>query len=265
MASFTARGPRPSAAIRARYQAELNKLVDAMYKSVVYWLGGKYKKREDEFVAMDASPARELEKELKVLFRQWGKNFNDFAAQNAQLFAKRVNASTSNQLKGALKAAGITIAFKNSRRVNNILQSVVAENVRLIRSIPQQFLGNVTSVVMQGVQNGRDMGFIVKELQKQHKVTRNRAITIARDQTNKATQAVSEARCADTGIEYGIWMHRSGGKVPRTTHEAMNGKRFKLSEGLYDPAVGRLVKPAELINCHCTFQLDLGVINNDNQ
>jgi hypothetical protein len=49
----------------------------------------------------------------------------------------------------------------------------------------------------------------------------------------------------------------TGAKEPRQTHLAMSGKRFKLSEGLYDSAVGRTVKPAELINCHCTFRLDL--------
>ena len=60
-------------------------------------------------------------------------------------------------------------------------------------------------------------------------------------------------------------MHRSGGKVPRTTHVSMDGKRFKLSEGLFDedPKVNRKVKPAELINCHCTFKLDLSTITGN--
>lgn len=40
----------------------------------------------------------------------------------------------------------------------------------------------------------------------------------------------------------------------------MNGKRFLLSKGLYDPAVKRYVKPAELVNCRCSFRLDLTTI-----
>ena len=40
----------------------------------------------------------------------------------------------------------------------------------------------------------------------------------------------------------------------------MDGKRFKLSEGLYDSKEGRNVLPAELVNCHCTFNYDLSTI-----
>ena len=145
--------------------------------------------------------------------------------------------------------------------MNNIYQAIVAENVSLIRSIPKQFLANVNSIVMQSVRNGRDMGFIAKEVREQYGVTKRRAITIARDQTNKATEAIGRERCTDIGITHGFWMHRSGSKVPRATHVAMDGKRFELSEGLYDPAVGREVKPAELINCHCTFKLDISTIS----
>ena len=77
---------------------------------------------------------------------------------------------------------------------------------------------------------------------------------IARDQTVKATEAVNRARCADVGITDGIWMHRSGSKVPRHTHVQMNGKRFNLSDGLYDSHEGRNVLPGELVNCRCTYK-----------
>ena len=259
MADMTARGARPSAAIRNQYRRGLENLISEMTNSVEYWLTARYNAREDEIVAKDASPSKELEKELGTLMWQWQGRFNDYAKQRAKWFARRVNTSTTNQLKGSLKDAGLTVEFKNSRRVNNIYQAIVTENVNLIKSIPQQFLGNVNSIVMNSVRNGRDMGFIADEVRKQYGVTKNRAITIARDQTNKATEAVSYARVTDIGITHGIWMHRSGGKVPRTTHVSMDGKRFKLSEGLFDedPKVNRLVKPAELVNCHCTFRLDL--------
>ena len=259
MANFTARSARPSAAIRDQYERGLRSLIEEMNNSVLYWLSARYNARADEIVAADASPSKELEKELKDLMRQWGRKFDEYAVHRSRWFAKRVNTSTTNQLKGALKDAGLTVKFRNSRRVNNMYQATVAENVGLIKSIPQQYLTNVNTIVMQSVKNGRDMGFIAEQIREQYKTTKARAITIARDQTNKATEAVSYARVTDIGITHGIWMHRSGGKVPRTTHVSMDGKRFKLSEGLFDedPKVNRLVKPAELVNCHCTFRLDL--------
>jgi uncharacterized protein with gpF-like domain len=60
------------------------------------------------------------------------------------------------------------------------------------------------------------------------------------------------ARAAEVRILYGQWVHRSSAKVPREEHEAMHGKKFKLSDGLYDSHEGRLIHPGELVNCHCT-------------
>lgn len=271
MANFTARSARPSAAIRDQYERGLRSLIEEMNNSVLYWLSARYNARADEIVAADASPSKELEKELKDLMRQWGRKFDEYAVHRARWFAKRVNTSTTNQLKGALKDAGLTVKFRNSRRVNNMYQATVAENVNLIKTIPQQYLSNVNTIVMQSVRNGRDMGFIAKQIQEQYGKSKARAITIARDQTNKATEAVSQARAADIGITHGFWMHRSGGKVPRPTHEGFDGQRFELAKGLYDPQawkkkggyVGQWVKPAELINCHCTFKLDLSTITGN--
>lgn len=265
MADLTARGAVPSSAIKANYQKSLTNLVEEMRDSVLYWMKARYRSREDEIVvetAEDRSASRDLEAELRALLRQWQKKFDVFAEMRSKLFARRVNANTTVQMVNALKDAGLTVKFKNSRRVNNMLQAIVAENVGLIKSIPQQFLGQVRSIVMTGVTNGRDMAYISKEIEERYKVSRNRAITIARDQTNKATEAISRARCSDIGITHGIWMHRSGSKVPRPEHVRFDGKRFELAKGLLDNTVGRYVKPGELVNCRCTFRLDLSSVSS---
>ncbi|MDR2075633.1 MAG: minor capsid protein [Desulfovibrio sp.] len=248
------RGALPSSAVKAEYQKALVSLVDEMRDSILRHLRARYRAREVEIIGMDASPARELEELLRRLFRGWDRKFEEFAALRSLAFARRVKKSATSQLYNSLREAGLTVAFKNSRRVNNMIQAIVAENVGLIRSIPQRLKNDVREVVMRSVQSGRDMGFVMEEVEDRCKVSRNRAVTIARDQTNKATEAISRARCEEIGITEGIWMHRSGSKVPRSTHKAMNGKRFKLADGIYDSAVGFEVKPGELINCHCTFR-----------
>lgn len=265
MASLVARGALPSSAIKANYQKALTSLVEEMRGSVLYWIKARYRAREDEIVvapdiAQDRSPSRDLEKEINELFRQWEKRFEDFAKILARSFGRRTNTNTTRQLYNAMRDAGLTVKFKNSRRVNNMLQSIIAENTGLIRSIPRDSMSKVRTIVMQGVQNGRDMSFIADEIQERFKKTRNEAVRIAVDQTNKATEAISRARCEDIGVTHGFWMHRSGSKDPRESHVKMNGKRFKLSEGLYDYSVGYNVKPGELIWCRCTFKLDLSTI-----
>lgn len=251
MAKRIARGAFPSAAIKAKYQRSLTAMVEEMRDSVLWWIRARYRAREDDIkiVAMDASAPRELEDEIRRLLGFWDRKFHKFARREAKRLADSTNKDTTRQLYNALRDAGLIVRFRNSKYVNNMLQSIIVENVGLIRSIPQQFLGDVRTIVMQSVQNGRDMGYITRQIQTRYKVSRNRAITIARDQTNKATEAISRARCAEVGITHGIWMHRSGGKVPRKTHEAMDGERFALEEGLYDSDVGENVKPGELVNC----------------
>jgi len=41
-------------------------------------------------------------------------------------------------------------------------------------------------------------------------------------------------------------------KTPRKTHIAMDGKSYRIAEGMYDSAEGKYVLPGELINCRCT-------------
>jgi SPP1 gp7 family putative phage head morphogenesis protein len=101
------------------------------------------------------------------------------------------------------------------------------------------------------VQTGRDLGTLSKELQEHYGVTRRRAAYIARDQNNKATAAMTRARQTELGLDEAMWRHSGGGKHPRPTHLAMNGQRYKISEGMWDSAVNRFILPGEEPNCRC--------------
>ncbi|MDL2315500.1 hypothetical protein LJC59_00255 [Desulfovibrio sp. OttesenSCG-928-A18] len=224
-----------------------------------------YSEREEEFLpremAADRSASSEMERVLSSFFSRWQKRFDRMARRYADWFAEQTEKVASRQIRGMLKEIGFTVEFKHSHYVNNILQAAIHENVGLIRSIPEQMHDKVRGIVMRGVQAGNDQHYIATELRKQFGITERRARFIARDQTQKANNAVSLARSAEAGIEYGFWMHRSGSKKPRTTHlgTQMNGVRFKLSDGLYDPdpRVRRKVKPGELPGCLCGYKPDL--------
>lgn len=265
----TAKAVVPSVPLQLQYQRGMVNLIREMHNSYLYWIKSKYKARRSEIMGNDESPTRALERELNALFRQWEKRFDEFAKLRAKNFIRRTNTNTLNQLKRSLKEAGLTVRFRNSRRVNSILRAAVTENVGLIKSIPSEYHTQVNTIVMQGIKNGRDLGYITRGLQREFGVSKRRAITIARDQTNKATQANSVARAEEIGVTHGFWMHRGGGKVPRSTHQQFHGERFLLSKGLYDRQAervrgggyrGRFVKPAELINCHCTFRIDISTV-----
>ena len=265
------KGPavKASDAIRRKYQSTLLAYVRRMNAELMRELRRAYAGREDEFLPEemvgDASAVVWLKKMVDRFFGRWQNSFDGMAERYAGWFVRQTERASSKQIQAMLKDIGFTVEFKNSHYVNNIMQATYAENVSLIRSIPERMHGKALGLVTRGVQAGNDQHFIAVELEKEFDISQRRARFIARDQTQKANSSMAMARSAEAGIEYGFWMHRGGSKVPRPSHSTpeskggMNGARFKLSEGLHDPdpKVNREVKPGELPGCLCAYRPDL--------
>lgn len=254
---------RPSAGIEAWYRRELHKNIRLMQDSVFWWLRAVYRSRESEIVAEDASPAREIWDDLKRTMNRWQKHFDELGEKLARRFVGRLSKAERTRFEQALKNAGWTVKFHTPRGMNDIMQSGIIENVNLIKSIPKQYLTEVQSLVNVGIQNGKDLDFITKELHKRFEITERRANMIARDQNNKITAALDRKHAEYLGITDAVWVYTYGSKEPRHTHVEMDGKRFKLTEGLYDPNphVMRKIQPAELVNCRCMYRMLLPEID----
>jgi SPP1 gp7 family putative phage head morphogenesis protein len=242
---------RPNAGVESIYRRKLTKLVEDMNASVCYWLSAAFRAHPPK-MAVDAVPANELRDALAKLARQWLYNFDELADELAKYFATDVAERSDSALADSFRRLGFTVKFTMTPAMRDIIQATVHENVSLIKSIPRQYLTQVEGLTMRSVQAGRDLGFLAKGLQKQYGVTKKRAALIARDQNNKATASMNRARQTELGITEAIWVHSSAGKKPRPTHVKMNGKRYDVSEGMYDSHEGRYVLPGELINCRCT-------------
>lgn len=210
---------------------------------------------EAEQAVGDASPAASLAKVLNSLQYYFRTHFQTLADRVSRKFASRAESGASVSLKSILKEEGFTVNFRLTRQMNDILQAIIAENVGLIKSIPSEYFSQIQTIVMQGVKNGRDLEYIKSELLKRYQITERRAQIIARDQTNKATQAISRSRVMETGITTARWVHIPGAKTSRETHKAFDGQIFDIRKGMYDRDAGRYVQPGELINCSCRFRL----------
>lgn len=243
----------PNAGIQAAYRKRLDRLIDEMNRSVQFWLKATYRANPPE-MAQDRNPAQELRAALRKLAQQWQDNFDEAAPKLAEYFAKSVQLRSDAALRKILRDGGISVKFKMTRTMQDVMDATINEQVSLIKSIPQQYLTQVEGMVMRSVQAGRDLGPLAKALQEQFGVTKRRAATIARDQNNKASASMTRARQDHLGITEGDWIHSGGGKHPRPTHVAMNGKRFNLRKGMYDQAVGKFILPGELINCRCVWK-----------
>ncbi|WP_208604362.1 phage minor head protein [Pseudomonas delhiensis] len=244
----TIRQVRPNAGIRAWYQKQLDDAIDDMQNSVVYWLKAAYR---DTPFAQDANPATVMRNAMRRLTQRWERHFDVMAEKLARRFADKSLTTSDVSLRSALSDMGFTVEFKMTEPMRTAYQGVINENVNLIRSIPEQYLTQVETMVMQSVQRGRDLGSLTKDLQARYGITKRRAALIARDQNNKATSAMTAARQQSLGVTHGIWRHSHAGAEPRKSHVAADGKQFELAKGMYID--GEWLMPGEAINCRCTW------------
>jgi uncharacterized protein with gpF-like domain len=219
-------------------------------------IGSGHHSRGDRVVrlALDRKSAAEaITEAFAKLARRWQKKFDEAAPKLARWFATKASKRSDATLQRILKDGGFSVKFTMTPAAADIIDAAVAENVALIRSIPQQYLTQVEGAVMRSVRQGRDLGPLAKELRAQYGVTKRRAALIARDQNNKATADMTRARQVEKGYK-AIWRHSHAGKTPRPSHVANDGKTYDPARGWWDPHEKKLIWPGTLINCRCFSQ-----------
>ena len=251
----------PNIGIEKEYARKLEALVDAMHKSIMWYVTQAYKGSPPQTIlAMDDSTTIKLDKVIKKLARYWHKRYSEAAKDLANYFANKNKQQTDANLQYILQQSGFSVNFTLTPVMREVLQATIRENVSLITKMSQQHLDNINGIVMRSVAMGGDVGYVVDALQNQYGMTRRRARLIALDQNSKATAAIVRVRQHEVGIKEAKWLHSHGGKEPRPTHVAMDGKKYDVVKGMWDEHaqwekgvgwVGDWVHPGELINCRC--------------
>lgn len=173
--------------------------------------------------------------------------FASSAAQRQAFIAAKVS-------KGMLdKVFGVPTVAKRflSQRAKDRLSEMVRENVSLITQINADDVARISETILSGLQNGEDYNAIKETLASTQGFFDDRVERVCRDQMAKINTAVQNDNATELGIKEAIWVHIPGKYTSRESHLHMDGKRFSLSEGLFDPDVQRNVKPGELPNCRC--------------
>ena len=241
------RAVRPNIGIERKYKRQLVKLIDEMQHSVKYWIRAGYKKDLEQIMAFD-SPATSMRDVIKKRFEQWQKRFDNTAQKLAENFVSNVDEYSKRSMRLALQDKLPTVNFKETPAMKNALDSFVVENVNLIKSIPQKYFTEIEGLVMRSVRDGRNLADLTNELEHRYDITRKRAILIATDQNNKATETLNRVRVQELGVTKARWIHTGGSKEPRKSHQHASGKIFELDKGcLID---GEYIYPAQLINCY---------------
>lgn len=162
-------------------------------------------------------------------------------------------AEVSRQLRSVLNVDVFASASPAGRAK---LDAFVADNVRLIKSLPDQAMNEIEATVLRGVRAGKRAADIASEIQGRFEVSKSRAVLIARDQVGKFNGEQTELRHREIGIDAYIWRTSRDERV-RPEHAAREGKRYLYSD---PPEDGN---PGEAIQCRCTAEPDLSALLNE--
>lgn len=238
---------RPSAAIHARYRAELNRLLRSCRNDVLELVREHWEKPVP--IAQD-NATDFLARAIDRLMGRWIERLTDLPKQMAGRMVGETLSAYDKRLSGAMRKAGMTVNLQLTDYTRQAMRASVGMNVGLIKSIPTQYLADVQKYVWESVEGGFDLKTLTDNLDHAYHIGRNRAKLIARDQTAKVHAVMEQARRQELGIKRAVWMHSAAAKEPRKSHVAANGKEFDVDKGLY--LDGEWLLPGQAINCGCT-------------
>lgn len=254
----------PSAAISRWYEGQMGAMCKEMIadyrKAIATALDTQ---AVETFFATDAAATNVLSSVLSALNTRWGRIFSAFAKRTSQEFMKKVEEGATTQTLMSLKVAGIEAPVAAySSNIANTLQAGTEFNDTLIKGLQKDVHEKVHNAVMlsltspnpeeqgqSGIENAlKDIGGFSKE----------RVRLISEDQTSKMYSSLSDQRMEENGIDEFEWAHSSAGKVPRESHQRMDGKIFKLNDprlwevgGEFGLKKGDLGPPGWAIRCRC--------------
>lgn len=143
----------------------------------------------------------------------------------AERFAKRTNEWSKQETNRQVRAALGVDVFGAEPNLAPLADAFTAENVALIRTVPQRYLENVEGVVLRGVTSGTLPRDIAKQLAETEGVAERRAALIARDQVGKFYGKLNEVRQRKLGGETYFWRTVNDNRV-RPEHEERDGVEY---------------------------------------
>lgn len=238
---------KPNAGIHQRYRAELNRLLRSVRNDVLEIVNNHKKSVEQNSLAMDNDMLPKLIDDLLV---RWLQKLIDLPERIATSFVTETAANYDRRLAATLRKNKFTVNLQLTDYTRKAMRAAVGENVGLIKSIPTEYLAQVSKYTWSAIEGGFDLKTLTDNLEHAYHIGRNRCKLIARDQSNKAHAVMEQARRKELGIKKAIWRHSSAAKEPRQSHVKANGKMFDVDKGMLID--GEYILPGFKINCGCS-------------
>jgi SPP1 gp7 family putative phage head morphogenesis protein len=174
----------------------------------------------------------------------------------AKRFAERTDDWNKKELGKQVSAAMSVPLEKLELRTQNRVPAFVAENVSLIKTIPERATERVEKLVSEALETGMRPETLAERLQEAADVSESDAMRIARDQIGKLNAQVNEDRQRALGVKRAIWRTVGDNRV-RDEHEALDGQEFDLDTGIDG------IWPGSEIQCRCFSEPVFDFLNED--
>lgn len=163
--------------------------------------------------------------------------------------APRVTAAQRRHLLAQIRAHFGVDLFAAEPSLKRAVSKWTTENVKLIRSIPNDLAVDIGKTVQDAALRGTTWRDLSAQISERFDVARSRARVIARDQIGKLFSQVARERQERLGFTRYIWRTAGDPRV-RSEHEARDGKVFSWSDPPHDG------HPGEPVLCRCEAEPD---------
>lgn len=248
---------KSSRGIEAKYRRQMNKLGKLLIASVKIEVLEYIKAHESTYV-MDG-----VGDQLEVIFNRLNARFTGtavagFAKVTSQQMVNRVGQSNKAKFdRTVARATGVDLgSIIATEGLEDFVALSVNKNASLIRSLPEEYLKQVETIVNNGVVSGARYSTIQKEIMAKtgaNSKLANRIKTIARNEVQTVNSQISLRRSDNLGIKKGIFRTSKDERV-RKCHKELNGDEYELKKGAWSESCGKYIQPGITdINCRCSY------------
>jgi hypothetical protein len=256
---------RPSWAIGNEYQKTLRQMSRAMFNDIYAYTLEQYKRLYASIPADYTTETTmvDFSNNLDNRLNLWEQFFILKSISVAKDFIRNVDISIQTIVNANIKKISkepeispqsliSVLKWPHRKKVFSadiVRKSMIRENVELIQNIPSKVKEQITTQVLRAISESRSPTYLAEKIKKIGKFTDNRCKLIARDQLNKATNAISSAVYQEMGITKAVWKHSPLSKEPRKSHVDASGTVYELKTGC--KIDGENIFPGQKINCNC--------------
>ena len=248
---------RSQKGIEMRYRKQLNKLGKALIIAIRTEVLTYLKANQSSYVVDGIGD------QLGVIFRRLNGLFTgnataSFAQVSASAMVEKVGTANKNKFdRTVARATGVDLgSIITSEGLEDFTALSVNKNVSLIKSLPEEYLKQVETIVNNGVVSGARFPTIAKEITAKtgaNSKLANRIKTIARNEVQTINSQITLRRSESLGIKKGIFRTSEDERV-RKCHKELDGDEFEIKKGAWSKTCGKFIQPGITdINCRCTY------------